>query len=186
MEARPEVPYVPQDTRTVKKAKRPPAGLADSRPFWQVKTLEAMSDGEWESLCDGCGRCCLNKLEDEDTGGIEWTAVSCRLLDTESCRCSDYPGRQAKVPDCVRLTPEKVRTLSWLPRSCAYRLIAEGDDLYWWHPLVSGDPATVHAAGVSVRDRVISETIVPVARFEDFLVDWPNLLPEEEEEDDEE
>src|SRR3954465_8352962 len=111
----------------------------DDVPFWRMKTLEEMSNAEWESLCDGCGRCCLNKIEDIDSGDIAWTDVACRLLDGESCRCSDYAKRQRKVPDCVRLTPESVRTLRWLPPSCAYRLVAEGRELYWWHPLVSGD-----------------------------------------------
>jgi hypothetical protein len=123
-------------------------------PFWRSKPLEAMTDREWESLCDGCGRCCLVKLEDEDTGEIAYTDVGCTLLDSDTCRCRDYENRQALVPDCVRLTPATVRMLSWLPPTCAYRLLAEGRDLYWWHPLVSGDPETVHTAGISVRDRV--------------------------------
>jgi uncharacterized cysteine cluster protein YcgN (CxxCxxCC family) len=142
-------------------------------PFWRRLGLEEMSPAEWESLCDGCGRCCLNKLEDADTGDIAWTSIACRMLDGESCRCTDYPNRQKHVPDCISLTPEKVRSLSWLPPTCAYRLVAEGRDLYWWHPLVSGDPESVHAAGISVRGRTISEVFVSVAHFEDFLVDWP-------------
>ncbi len=113
-----------------------------------------MSNAEWESLCDGCARCCLEKLEDEDTGKIYFTHVSCKLLDAGLCACKDYANRSDKVPDCVRLTPENVRTLNWLPPSCGYRLVAEGRDLYWWHPLISGDPDTVHEAGVSVRGRV--------------------------------
>src|SRR5688500_10417759 len=115
-----------------------------------------MNPAEWESLCDGCGRCCLNKLEDFDTAEIVWTDVACRLLDEGTCRCTNYPGRQAEVPDCIQLTPESVRTLSWLPPTCGYRLVEEGRDLYWWHPLVSGDPATVHQAGISVRGRTVS------------------------------
>jgi len=125
-----------------------------ARPFWQEKTLEEMSPREWESLCDGCARCCLVKLEDEDTGEIHGTDVGCTLLDAGTCRCRDYRNRQRQVSDCVRLTPARVRRLSWLPQSCAYRRLAEGRDLAWWHPLVSGDPNTVHAAGISVRGRV--------------------------------
>jgi uncharacterized cysteine cluster protein YcgN (CxxCxxCC family) len=124
------------------------------QPFWTAKTLEQMSPAEWESLCDGCGKCCLSKLEDEDTGEIHWTSVGCRLFDADTCRCSDYDNRLAKVPDCVRLTPQNVRTISWLPSTCAYRLVAEGRDLYWWHHLVSGSRTTIHDAGISMRGRV--------------------------------
>jgi uncharacterized cysteine cluster protein YcgN (CxxCxxCC family) len=123
-------------------------------PFWKTKTLEAMTPAEWESLCDGCGKCCLSKLEDEDTGEIYWTSVGCRLFDAETCRCADYANRLSRVPDCVGLTPQNVRTISWLPRTCAYRLVAEGHDLYWWHRLVSGSSETVHEAGISIRGRV--------------------------------
>ena len=146
-------------------------------PFWREKTLEEMTAGEWESLCDGCGRCCLNKLEDWDTGEILWTDVRCRLLDGETCRCSDYENRQAKVPDCIGLTPETVRKLTWLPPTCGYRLVSEGRDLYWWHPLLSGSAETVHAAGISVRGRTISEDDVTVEAYEDHLVDWPGEDP---------
>lgn len=142
-------------------------------PFWKRKTLDEMTVPEWESLCDGCARCCLNKLEDWDTGEIAWTNVACRLLDGETCRCRDYPNRQAQVPDCIGLTPETVRQLSWLPPTCGYRLIDEGRDLYWWHPLVSDDPQTVHEAGISVRGRTVREEDVAVEDFEDYLVDWP-------------
>ena len=110
-----------------------------------------------ESLCDGCARCCLNKLEDWDTGEIIWTNVACSLLDDGSCRCKDYHNRLETVPDCVPLDVEKVHTLTWLPPTCAYRLLDEGYDLYWWHPLVSGDPDTIHQAGISVRGKVVSE-----------------------------
>ena len=146
--------------------------------FWKTKTLEEMSDGEWESLCDGCARCCLEKLEDEDTGKIYFTHVSCKLLDAGLCACKDYPNRSKKVADCVRLTPENVRTLNWLPPSCGYKLVAEGRDLYWWHPLISGDPNTVHEAGVSVRGRVWgTEDECEVADLEDHIVQWPSRLP---------
>ncbi len=163
---------------TVKSNGRPrPVPDPEALPFWRRRTLEEMSAAEWESLCDGCGRCCLNKLEDWDTGAIHWTAVACRLLDGGTCRCRDYPNRQAEVPDCIQLTPETVRDLSWLPPTCAYRLVAEGSDLYWWHPLVSGDPETVHHAGISVRDRTISEAGMSPAEMEEHLVSWPGENP---------
>ena len=123
-------------------------------PFWKRLTLEAMTPEQWESLCDGCGKCCLSKLEDEDSGEIYWTTVACRLLDAGTCRCKDYDNRKAVVPDCVRLTPSTVRTIDWLPSTCAYRLVAEGHDLYWWHHLVSGSRETVHEAGISIRGRI--------------------------------
>ncbi len=155
-----------------------PDPKAPAAPFWRTKRLGEMSQREWESLCDGCGRCCLNKLIDEDTNQTVFTDVGCRLLDGETCRCTDYAHRQAKVKDCVRLTPRNVRRLSWLPPTCGYRLVAEGRDLYWWHPLVSGDPETVHEAGVSVRGRVAaSEKDVPDERLEDFIVSWPGKWP---------
>ena len=147
-----------------------------SEPFWRTKTLEEMTSAEWESLCDGCGRCCLNKLEDWDTGEIYWTNVACTLLDGGSCRCKKYEARFETVPDCVSLTPEEVRTLTWLPPTCAYRLVADGRDLAWWHPLVSGDAATVHEAGVSVRGQVVSEDDVPVEAYEDHVVLWPGEI----------
>ena len=146
-------------------------------PFWRTKTLEEMTDTEWESLCDGCARCCLNKLEDEDTGRVVYTDVGCSLLDGESCRCSDYAHRSDKVPECVRLTPREVRTLTWLPTTCAYRLVAEGRDLYDWHPLVSGDPDSVHSAGVSVRGKTVREQDWPVEEWQDRIVSWPTRLP---------
>ena len=148
-----------------------------NRPFWRERALEEFSAREWESLCDGCGRCCLNKLEDWDTGEIAWTNVACRLLDCESCRCSDYEDRLTTVPDCLPLTPQTVREIGWLPPTCAYRLVAEGRDLYWWHHLVSGDPATVHQAGISVRGRAISEEGLAPEEFEDHLAAWPGQNP---------
>jgi uncharacterized cysteine cluster protein YcgN (CxxCxxCC family) len=127
------------------------------KPFWQTKTLEQMTAAEWESLCDGCGLCCLIRLEDEDTGEIIPTRVHCRLFDPATCRCSDYANRKAHVPDCIKLTPGNIQDLLWMPRSCAYRRLYEGRDLADWHPLVSGDPESVHRAGVSVRGQTVSE-----------------------------
>jgi uncharacterized protein len=147
-------------------------------PFWKRKTLEEMSETEWESLCDGCGRCCLVKLEDEDTGKIHFTDVGCRLLDKQSCRCLDYPNRQKKVADCVRLTPKEARTLRWLPPSCAYRLVAKGDDIPVWHPLISGRAETVVEAGISVKGRVsANEDDVQLADLVDHIVSWPMRMP---------
>ena len=138
--------------------------------FWRRKTLAQMSAPEWESLCDGCGRCCMVKLEDEDTGELHHTRLACLLLDCGSCRCRDYPNRHATVPDCVVLTPENVSELKWLPPTCGYRLVAEGKDLYWWHPLVSGDPDTVHEAGISVRGFARSETGIEEKNYWRYIV----------------
>ena len=125
-------------------------------PFWE-RDLASLSRDEWEALCDGCGKCCLAKLEDEDTGEIWLTNVACRLLDTRTARCSDYRHRRAMVPDCIRLTPALLEQIAWLPDSCAYRLRAAGKPLPAWHHLVSGDPQAIHRAGASVAGRVISE-----------------------------
>ncbi len=141
-------------------------------PFWQRKSLTAMTKREWESHCDGCGTCCLVKLEVEDTGEINVTRVACRLLDLGTCRCSDYSHRKKRVPDCVKLTPDNVGSLSWMPRTCAYRLIAEGKDLYDWHPLISGDPESVHRAGISLRGKVVSERDVADEDLPNHIVDW--------------
>jgi len=145
----------------------------DDRPFWQRKTLDRMTRAEWESLCDGCGKCCLVRLEDADTGEIYVTDVACRLLDLATCRCGDYAARKRHVPDCVVLRPDTVPELTWMPSTCAYRLLAEGRDLYWWHPLVCGDPEAVHRAGQSARGRVVSERDIPEAALEDHIVSWP-------------
>ena len=142
-------------------------------PFWDTIPLDQMTQAQWESLCDGCGRCCLHKLRDDDDGFLEWTNVSCRLLDTTTCRCSNYERRQEKVPDCVSLTPAALREIDWLPPSCAYRRVAEGRGLAWWHPLVSGDPATVHASGASVRGRAVNER--RAGPLEHYITEWPGL-----------
>jgi uncharacterized cysteine cluster protein YcgN (CxxCxxCC family) len=143
-----------------------------SPPFWETKSLQEMSVAEWESLCDGCGQCCMIKLEDEDTGDIAVTRLACKLLDIGSCRCSNYENRQYHVEDCVKLTPEAVHGLNWLPKTCAYRLIDEGKALLWWHPLISGSPETVHEVGVSVRGRAISEKKVPQHRVASHIAGW--------------
>jgi len=149
-----------------------------TQPFWKTKPLAAMSAPEWESLCDGCGRCCLVKLEDEDTGEIHTTDIACRLFDEGTCRCKDYPNRSAVVPDCVRLTPQIVPALNWLPVTCAYRLVAEGRDLPWWHPLVSGRQETVVEAKISVLGRTQgSEDDYTIDETLAHIVTWPNRWP---------
>jgi len=125
-----------------------------TRPFWETKRLEQMNVREWESLCDGC---CLIRFEDEDTGEVIPTRVHCRLFDSDACRCSDYANRKAHVPDCIKLTPHNIEALEWMPKSCAYRRLHEGRGLPSWHPLVTGDPESVHEAGVSIRGQTISE-----------------------------
>ena len=146
-------------------------------PFWH-KPLEKLNKTEWESLCDGCGRCCLVKLEDEDSGEIHYTDIACKLFDAGTCRCANYTRRKKLVPDCVQLTPEAVRKLPWLPPTCAYKLVAEGRDLAWWHPLVSGRSETVHEAGISVRGRVGGfEQDVNFEDWPDHVREWPGKAP---------
>ncbi len=128
-----------------------------TRPFWETKSLAEMSAREWESLCDGCGLCCLVRFEDEYNGQITPTRVACRLFDDRLCQCSDYQDRRARVPDCIKLTPHNIAALPWMPGSCAYRRLHEGKSLPAWHPLITGDSESVHAAGVSVRGQTISE-----------------------------
>ncbi len=140
--------------------------------FWKEKSLQEMTDGEWESLCDGCARCCMIKLEDEETSEVHYTAVVCDLLDLDECRCTRYPQRHELVPDCVVLTPARALDFSWLPLTCAYRTLAEGRDLAWWHPLVSGQPETVHEAGISVRDKVVPAAAVHEEQQQDMIVTW--------------
>jgi len=160
-----------------------PSSTGTALPFWQTKTLEDMSRAEWESLCDGCGRCCLSKLEDIDSGAIAFTCVGCTLLDAKTARCKDYPNRFAKVPDCLAITPEMARNSAWLPPTCAYVRVASGEGLAWWHPLVSGTSETVEAARISVAGRVISEDEVELADLEDHIENWPDedpMVPPEE------
>lgn len=138
--------------------------------FWETKSLSDMTPEEWESLCDGCGRCCVIQLEDEETGALARTNVACRLLDRETVRCTDYARRHQRVPDCVRLTAENLASLHWMPSTCAYRRLHEGKPLFDWHPLISGDPQTVRLAGVSVQGDLVSELDVAEADLEDHIV----------------
>ena len=137
-----------------------------------------MTEAEWESLCDRCGRCCLLKLMDEDTEEVYYTDIVCKLYDEESCQCADYENRQKKVHDCIMLTPDSVRSLSWLPRTCAYRLLKEGKDLYPWHPLVSGSYNTIHEYGVSTKGRTAgTEDDYTIEEVQQRIRRWPRQLP---------
>lgn len=143
--------------------------------FWEKKPLSALSQKEWEALCDGCGKCCLNKLEDEDTGEVALTRVACRLLDDSTCRCAQYDIRHHFIPECIVLTPDNLDTHAyWMPKTCAYRLLWEGKPLFDWHPLISGTAESVHEAGVSVRDMTVSEFEVPIEEWEEHIIEEPN------------
>ena len=144
--------------------------MSSETPFWKQKSLAEMTPGEWESLCDHCGRCCLHKVEDPDTRVIYYTDVACRLYDAGACRCSDYANRNARVPMCVHLTPTAARDFDWLPGTCAYRLLARGKSLPDWHPLVSGRQETVHNAGISIRNIAVSEDDVDEDDWEDHII----------------
>ncbi|WP_439106441.1 YcgN family cysteine cluster protein [Congregibacter sp.] len=141
-------------------------------PFWESVAPGDMSREQWESLCDGCARCCLHKLEDAYGGGIYYTDVACHLLDETTCQCSSYATRQKLVPDCVVLTPDDRENLAWLPDTCAYRLVDAGKPLPEWHPLVTGDPNSVHLSGMSVRGRSVSENEVAEDDFEEHIIRW--------------
>ena len=148
--------------------------MSELRPrFWE-RPLSQLSPKEWEALCDGCGKCCLNKLEDEESGEVALTRVACRLLDDGSCRCAHYEIRQQFVPDCIRLTHDTIEShMYWLPQTCAYRLRHEGRALPDWHPLLTGDPESVHRAGVSMRGRTVSEFDVADEDWEDHIIEEP-------------
>ena len=140
--------------------------------FWRDKALQDLMPDEWEALCDGCGRCCLNKLEDEDTAELYFTNVACHLLDLTTCRCRDYSHRVELVPDCLVLTPGQAELFDQLPDTCAYRLRSEGRPLPDWHPLVSGDHDSVHSAGISVRGKVVSEEYIHPDQLPEHVISW--------------
>lgn len=144
---------------------------SENQPFWKRKTLIEMTEKEWESLCDGCGKCCLHKLQYEDTGEIDYTDVACHLLDISTCRCTGYEKRQKLAPDCIKLSPANVGELQWMPSSCAYRLLAEGQDLPSWHPLITKDPDSPYKAGQSAKKRAIAEDMA--GNLLDHIVSWP-------------
>ena len=151
-------------------------------PFWKTKTLAQMSKVEWESLCDGCGKCCLLRMEDADNGNIYVTNIRCKLLNPLTCRCKNYTRRRTFVPDCVQLTPDNVAELHWIPRTCAYRLLAEGKELPDYHHLVSGDKNTIHAQGMSVQNATVNEHNVPPKDQPKHITIWPgepDVFPED-------
>ena len=141
-----------------------------NKSYWKTKSLVDFSTEEWEALCDGCGKCCLHKIEYADTGKIEYTNVACKLLNDTNCKCKDYNNRHKKISDCLVITPQKISTIKWLPDTCAYKLVGEGKDLFWWHHLKSGNHQSVHDAGVSIRGRTISED--EDVDLHDHVVDW--------------
>ncbi|GAB4283931.1 MAG: YcgN family cysteine cluster protein [Roseovarius sp.] len=154
---------------------RDPIDRSGLRPrYWETVPLARMTRREWEALCDGCGKCCLNKLEDEETGEVVLTRVACRLFDDTTCRCASYADRHAHVPECITLSPANLaRNLYWMPETCAYKLLWQGRPLADWHPLISGTAETVHAAGVSVRQRTVPEYAVAEEDWEDHLIEEP-------------
>lgn len=143
---------------------------AKVEPFWIRKTLYQLDQDEWESLCDGCGLCCLQKLEDEDDNSVYYTRIACKLLDLKTCQCTDYSNRRATVPDCIQLTPGQADEFKWLPPTCGYRLVSEGKDLPLWHHLVCGDRDAVHHERISQSGRMLSENSVPEDDWEEHLI----------------
>ena len=146
--------------------------MSNSKHFWETKSLNQMTKIEWESLCDGCGKCCLHKLEDIDTGEISVSNVSCSFLDQTSCKCKDYKNRNENVPDCIQLDLKNLKKLDWLPSTCAYRLIDEGESLHDWHHLISGSSETIHERGMSVRDCSVNES--SLKNVEEYILEWFN------------
>ena len=143
-----------------------------SADFWKKKSLAEMSVDEWEALCDGCGKCCLNKIEDEDSGEVFLTRVACRLFDSDTCRCSQYSIRHQFVPECISLTPESIpKHAYWLPKTCAYLLLWQEKPLYDWHPLISGSPQSVHQAGISIQGQTVPEVEIDEDAWEHHLIE---------------
>ena len=146
--------------------------MSNNKHFWETKSLNQMTKVEWESLCDGCGKCCLHKLEDIDTGEISVSNVSCSFLNQTSCKCKDYKNRNENVPDCIQLDLKNLKKLDWLPSTCAYRLIDEGESLHDWHHLISGSSETIHERGMSVRDCSVNES--SLKNVEEYILEWFN------------
>lgn len=146
-------------------------------PFWKTTPLHKMDRDQWESLCDGCGKCCLLKLEDEDTGDIAYTRIHCKLFNSDTCQCSDYANRKSIVEDCVKLTPAGLEEINWMPESCAYRRIRDGKNLPDWHHLVCGDRERIHAEGQSIKGRTVSEETVFDEDQIDWIIDWEGNPP---------
>ena len=140
--------------------------------FWEEKSLEQMSPDEWESLCDGCGKCCLHKLENEKTNDVYYTSIACEYLNVSNCLCKDYANRKSLVPECIVLNKENINTFNWLPSTCAYRVLSEGGVLSEWHPLISLSDNSVHEVGVSVTSYAVSESEVLETDFEDYIIGW--------------
>ena len=138
--------------------------------FWEIKPLKEITGEEWESLCDGCGLCCLHKYIESKSGKILYTCIVCRYFDNERCRCTDYANRSRNVSNCIRLTPENVKSLDFLPATCAYRLLSAGEDLKWWHPLVSGSKDSVHEAGISIKDKAVPEQSIYWDEWEHYVM----------------
>lgn len=141
------------------------------KPFWETKTLDEMTEAEWESLCDGCAKCCVHKIEVEETGKIHYTCVACRMLDVNTCRCTNYENRHELVPDCAVLSVNNPEYFSWMPETCAYRLLHEGKSLPEWHPLITRNPASVHEHGASAKKKLIPEFLADEERLEKYIVD---------------
>ena len=146
--------------------------MTSELPFWKTKTLEEMTQDEWESLCDGCAKCCLHKLQDEETEEVYYTKVACRYLEEDSCHCSVYQTREQYVPECLWVTPEIARQEQWLPATCAYRLLAQGEDLPHWHPLVAGNDKQMVQVGISIKGRFLSEEFVHPDGLDEHIIHW--------------